>query len=47
MVQKAILGWLIFVSLVSLVLMFRFPNERRMILVVYITVVLQAFKNLP
>lgn len=45
-VTKIILGWLVIVSLVSLVLVLRFPNERRLILVIYIIVVLQAFKNL-
>ena len=45
-VTKIILGWLVIVSLVSLVLVLRFPNERKLILVIYIIVVLQAFENL-
>lgn len=40
MKEKIILGWLILISLVSLILALRFENERKIIFVTYIITIL-------
>ena len=45
-VEMIILGWFVFITLVSLILAFLFPNEKKAILLVYIFTVLQTIGGL-